>query len=234
MKKLALTVLATISLALMACGPSKLEIQEASSMSDVLIEVRQVLNDSISLYVGNVFYLNSKQIVADDMYPLHASTRDPSEFEKFTDGTNSRVDHYDNCIAYNDHVLSVLYNEAIKNPDFMSFTFLSGHGEDPEKGITHEVSKFTWHMAHIPLLTIFSDKFAQNHPEIIATLNEHNNSYWTSDLLYNTMITLMGIKNSPDERPDFDIASPDYNMTPDKLTVVEGTYSVKDDDIDKN
>ena len=50
MKKLALTVLATISLALMACGPSKLEIQEASSMSDVLIEVRQVLNDSISLY----------------------------------------------------------------------------------------------------------------------------------------------------------------------------------------
>jgi hypothetical protein len=84
MKKLALTVLATISLALMACGPSKLEIQEASSMSDVLIEVRQVLNDSISLYVGNVFYLNSKQIVADDMYPLHASTRDPSEFEKLT------------------------------------------------------------------------------------------------------------------------------------------------------
>ena len=84
MKKLALTVLATISLALMACGPSKLEIREASSMSDVLIEVRQVLNDSISLYVGNVFYLNSKQIVADDMYPLHASTRDPSEFEKLT------------------------------------------------------------------------------------------------------------------------------------------------------
>lgn len=84
MKKLALTVFATISLALMACGPSKLEIQEASSMSDVLIEVRQVLNDSISLYVGNVFYLNSKQIVADDMYPLHASTRDPSEFEKLT------------------------------------------------------------------------------------------------------------------------------------------------------
>ena len=173
-----------------------------------------------------IFHLMGCHAVYTDRYP--------SEFEKFTDGTNSRVDHYDNCIAYNDHVLSVLYNEAIKNPDFMSFTFLSDHGEDPEKGITHEVSKFTWHMAHIPLLTIFSDKFAQNHPEIIATLNEHNNSYWTSDLLYNTMITLMGIKNSPDERPDFDIASPDYNMTQDKLTVVEGTYSVKDDDIDKN
>lgn len=84
MKKLFLVALATISLAFMACGPSKIQMQEASSMSDVLIEVRQVLNDSISLYVGNVLYLNSKQIVADDMYPLFVSTRDPAEFEKLT------------------------------------------------------------------------------------------------------------------------------------------------------
>ena len=84
MKKFFLTAIAAISLAFMACAPSKLDIQEASITSDVLIEVRQVLNDSISLYVGNVFYLNSKQIVGDDMFPLHASTRDPSEFEKLT------------------------------------------------------------------------------------------------------------------------------------------------------
>lgn len=84
MKKFFLTAIAAISLAFMACAPSKLDIQEASITSDVLIEVRQVLNDFISLYVGNVFYLNSRQIVADDMYPLHASTRDPSEFEKLT------------------------------------------------------------------------------------------------------------------------------------------------------
>lgn len=84
MKKLFLVALAAISLAFMACGPSKIQMQEASSMSDVLIEVRQVLNDSISLYVGNVLYLNSKQIVADDMYPLFVSTRDPAEFEKLT------------------------------------------------------------------------------------------------------------------------------------------------------
>lgn len=84
MKKIVLIALATISLALMACGPSKIQMQETSSMCDVLVEVRQVLNDSISLYVGNVLYLNSKQVVADDMYPLNVSTRDPSEFEKLT------------------------------------------------------------------------------------------------------------------------------------------------------
>ena len=84
MKKFALAVLSVVSLALMACGPSKLEIQEASSQSDVLIEVRQVLNDSISLFVGNTFYLNSKQVIADGMYPLLVSTRDPAELEKPT------------------------------------------------------------------------------------------------------------------------------------------------------
>lgn len=94
MKKLALAVLSVVSLALMACGPSKLEIQEASSQSDVLIEVRQVLNDSISLFVGNTFYLNSKQVIADDLYPLLVSTRDPAELEKptATDILNSDED----------------------------------------------------------------------------------------------------------------------------------------------
>ena len=84
MKKLALAVLSVMSLALMACGPSKLEIQEASTQSDVLLEVRQVLNDSISLFVGNTLYLNSKQMITDDMYPLLVSTRDPAELEKPT------------------------------------------------------------------------------------------------------------------------------------------------------
>lgn len=84
MKKFALAVLSVVSLALMACGPSKLEIQEASTQSDVLLEVRQVLNDSISLFVGNTLYLNSKQMITDDMYPLLVSTRDPAELEKPT------------------------------------------------------------------------------------------------------------------------------------------------------
>lgn len=84
MKKFALAVLSVVSLALMACGPSKLEIQEASSQSDIMVEVRQVLNDSISLFVGSTFYLNSKQAIADNMYPLLVSTRDPAELEKPT------------------------------------------------------------------------------------------------------------------------------------------------------
>ncbi len=94
MKKIALSLLAAVSIFFMACGPSKLEMQEQSSMCDVVIEVRQVLGDSISLFVGNNFYLNAKQVVPDEMYPLYVSTRDPAEFEKptATDVLNSDED----------------------------------------------------------------------------------------------------------------------------------------------
>lgn len=122
MKKLALLLLASISLALMACGPSKLKMQESSSMCDVLIEVRQVLNDSISLYVGNVLYLNSRQVVADDMYPLNVSTRDPAEFEKLTatDVVNS-----------DEELLNYLRR---KSPDMMNFGIVIGETAYNEVG----------------------------------------------------------------------------------------------------
>lgn len=133
MKKLALAVLSVVSLALMACGPSKLEIQEASSQSDVILEVRQVLNDSISLFVGNTFYLNSKQAIADEMYPLLVSTRDPAELEKptATDILNNDED-----------LLNYLRR---KSPDLMNVGIVIGETAYNEIGFEEEpvVAKLT-------------------------------------------------------------------------------------------
>ena len=150
MKKLALLLLATISLALMACGPSKLKMQESSSMCDVLIEVRQVLNDSISLYVGNILYLNSRQVVADDMYPLNVSTRDPAEFEKLTatDVVNS-----------DEELLNYLRR---KSPDMMNFGIVIGETAYNEVGFEEAavVDKLTKLFQKIEggSLTLFHEK----------------------------------------------------------------------------
>ena len=62
------------------------------------------------------------------------SDRYPKDFKVFKDGHDERVDEYDNCILYNDYVLSLLYKKAAENPNFMSFTYLSDHGEDPDNG----------------------------------------------------------------------------------------------------
>lgn len=94
MKKLFAAFAAVISMALVACGPSKLEIQEMSAQCDVMIEVRQVLGDSISLMIGNTLYLNAKQTVNGNLFPLQVSTRDPKEIERLTstDDVNSPED----------------------------------------------------------------------------------------------------------------------------------------------
>ena len=133
MKKLFLTALAAISLAFMDCAPSKLDIQEAAVTSDVLVEVRQVLNDSISLYVGNILYLNSKQVVADDMYPLHVSTRDPSEFEKLTPT---------DVISSDEELLNYLRRKA---PDMMNVGIVIGETAYNEAGFDEQavVEKLT-------------------------------------------------------------------------------------------
>lgn len=150
MKKIVLIALATISLALMACGPSKIKMQETSSMCDVLVEVRQVLNDSISLYVGNVLYLNSRQVVADDMYPLNVSTRDPSEFEKLTatDVVNS-----------DEEFLNYLRRKA---PDMINFGIVIGETAYNEIGFEEAavVNKLTKLFQKIEggSLTLFHEK----------------------------------------------------------------------------
>ena len=150
MKKLFLVALATISLAFMACGPSKIQMQEASSMSDVLIEVRQVLNDSISLYVGNVLYLNSKQIVADDMYPWFVSTRDPAEFEKLTATDEIKSD---------EELLNYLRRKA---PDMMNIGLVIGETAYNEIGFEEAaaVAKLTKIFQQIQggSLTLFHEK----------------------------------------------------------------------------
>lgn len=91
MRKLFVAFAALVSMALVACGPSKLEIQEMSSQCDVMIEVRQVLSDSISLMVGNTLFLNTKQTIGGELFPLLVSTRDPMEIERLapTDQVNS-------------------------------------------------------------------------------------------------------------------------------------------------
>ncbi|MBR1600585.1 MAG: phosphoethanolamine transferase [Alphaproteobacteria bacterium] len=174
---------------------------------------------------------NSKTFIIFHLMGCHNVYNDryPESYEFFKDGNDDRVNAYDNCVRYNDYVLSLLYEKAVQNPNFMSFTFLSDHGEDPDKGLTHDYSKFTWNMAHIPFFNIFSQKFAEQNTEIINTLKNNSGKYWTSDLLYNEMLHILGISNAPDENEYFDISSVYYNMPYDKLTIIEGQRYIKDD-----
>lgn len=154
--------------------------------------------------------------------------RYPAEYDVFH-GENSRIDEYDNAVLYNDFVLQKIYNQLKDNPNFMAFIYFSDHGEDPDNGFTHEASKFTYAMSKIPLVMIFSDKFVNTNQNLFATLKKHTNKYITSDLIYNAMISLLGIKYMPRINPILDISSPDYGMTSENLLTVHGQKHISGD-----
>lgn len=69
------------SLALMACGPSSLEIKEMSSECDFTVEVRYMQQDTIGLMVGNTLYLSTRQVVRDSLFPMLVSIRNPNNID---------------------------------------------------------------------------------------------------------------------------------------------------------
>ena len=82
----------------------------------------------------------------------------------------------------------------------------------------------------LPFFSIFSDKYSEAHPEIMSVLKDNADKYWTSDLLYDYLLHILGIENAPKEDSKYDISSPDYAMKRDNLTIIEGQEYIKDDD----
>ena len=73
----------------------------------------------------------------------------------------------------------------------------------------HEASKFTFTMAHIPLIMNFSDSFIETHRDKYNVLKNHSAAYWSNDLLYDLLIDLMDI-DGVNINQDLDLASKQY------------------------
>lgn len=81
MKKLMLSFLGLLAFTLVACGPSRVQIQEMSSSCDVLIEIHHVQNDSIAIFVGNSMFINTQQLIRDEVFPFLVSKRNPTDID---------------------------------------------------------------------------------------------------------------------------------------------------------
>lgn len=149
------------------------------------------------------------------------------KFAVFSD-SSEKVDTYDNCILHNDYVLEQLYGNISRTPNFMGWFYLSDHGEEPDLNLAHESSKFTFQMSHIPLVMIFSEKFKQQKPDVYKALQEHKNSAWSSDLMFNAMLDILGISGLNEKAAD-SIASPDYNHSKDDLLTLHGQMPISKD-----
>ncbi len=174
--------------------------------------------------------LNGDALIVFHLMGSHGIYLDryPESYARFK-GKGKVVDAYDNSILYTDAVLKQIYERISSYPNFQAMCYISDHGDDPDRNVGHEATKFTWEMSHIPFVLWTSQNFRDTRPEVWETLKNHREDYWSNDLLYELMTSLMGIEGAPGMDAKMDISSPDYDRTRDNLLTMHGKRKVTDD-----
>ena len=152
--------------------------------------------------------------------------RYPKEIAKFAG--DSDVAHYDNAVYYNDMILEGLYNKARTLPNFQGMVYLSDHGEAVEEKLGHNSGKFEPVMAKIPLYMIFSEKYQREHHESYGNLLQARDKAFTNDLLYNTLLGIMGIRYKGHDELQNDMSDGAYDSNKDRFMTLYGQIKIKD------
>lgn len=143
-------------------------------------------------------------------------------------GSDNRIDNYDNSIRYNDTVMQELYEKAKAFPNFQSLVYFSDHADAVDQNLAHDASHFVFPMAYIPFYMAFSQSYQQENPVIIENLQAHRADYFTNDLIFNAMLSIMGISLDSMYEPYNDISSPSYDANVNRFTTLYGKVRLKD------
>ena len=121
--------------------------------------------------------------------------RFPESFTKF--GTPGKYDpevNYADSIAYTDYVLEQIFNYAKDKLNLQAMVYFSDHATVPDKRRSPNFEGLA--SVRIPFFTYFSDEYIVQHKEVFNTLKKHENLYWTNDLAYELLCSILDIKSN--------------------------------------
>lgn len=121
--------------------------------------------------------------------------RYPKSFTKF--GTPGKYDlelNYANSITYTDYVLEKIFSYAKENLNLQAMVYFSDHATVPDKRRSPNFEGLA--SVRIPLFTYFADEYIAEHKKTYATLKQHENYYWTNDLAYELLCSILNIKSN--------------------------------------
>lgn len=179
-------------------------------------------------YDGEILkYLDNIEVEDKTLIVLHLTgnhelyeLRYPKEFNAFGEAT--RVACYDNSMLYNDYVVERFLEKAKTIPNFKSLIYMADHSEDPDLGLAHDTNKFTMAMVKIPMWIYFSDDYLAGHDELVQNLKNSSDKYFTNDMLFDCMLSIMGAKLEELSEPSNDISSKEYNGCPSRFRTMYG------------
>lgn len=158
---------------------------------------------------------------------IYYNDRYPHEFSKWKKGANPEgIEAYANSQLYTDWLLQEIYTYGKEHLNLQSMVYFSDHGENVEKG--HNPDIFQFDMTRIPMWIYMSPTYQHAFPQVAQTLRNHENQYFTNDLLYDFLV---GLLHSPSSyyNPTRDFSNPAYRFNQNNLTTMLGTVKLSDD-----
>lgn len=172
--------------------------------------------------------VSDKMLIVIHIMGSHNSykVRYPDKFAKFS-GDDS--DEYDNSVLYTDYVLENILDKVNKMPNFKGLVYFSDHGEGIDDHVGHDNNNFTYQMTRIPLFMYVSSSFMKDRHDDYVNLLHHRNSYFTNDLIFETMLGLMGIYDSNICSIDNVITTKQYNSNINRFYTSYGKRKIECD-----
>lgn len=152
--------------------------------------------------------------------------RVPNEYKKFKSEDNV-IDAYDDTLLYTDYVVDSIYSEAKKNKNFRAMIYFSDHGEDPYLMGGHDPENVTIDMLHVPLVVYLSDSYARLQPLKTEKFKERQDAYFSNDLIFNLMISMLGIEGVPKFENELDLLSEEYDINAVSLKLMYGKNTLE-------
>lgn len=188
-------------------------------------------------YLQKVDPNNRRQLIVIHLMGSHVSYWDryPGSFYHYPVDTSKErteaqvmTDEYDNSVLYNDYVMQGIMNTAVNQLRADGVMYFSDHAEQVTERPGHNADMFDFTMVHIPLWIYTSDAYMAERPETMAWIENRVHTPFTNDMLYDTFLGFMGIREIHYDR-HCDLFSEGYNKMPEQLMTMYGNIWVSED-----
>ncbi len=191
-------------------------------------EINLVQYDESLLQFINYIDPNKNNFIVFHLMGSHANyeSRYPSTRAIWGKENYTLLDGSDNSIAYTDYILSQIYDRINTRTHLASMIYFSDHGSNPED---HRYpDKLDYYTLHIPLVIYLSDNYISNNAEISSNLRKNKNQYFSNDLLYNLICSIINIESNHFNEEE-SIASSKYKYNKYNLKSMLGKLTLSDD-----
>ena len=155
--------------------------------------------------------------------------RFPEDFSRFFDEEDI-INEYDNSIYYTDYVVDRFFQHFSANTNLKFFGYFSDHGADPRQmGNDHNTTHFVFDMVRIPFIVGFSEKYLQQNDTIVSTLSQRIDTCFTNDLIFDLMLSVMGLTSSNYYNSSYDLSSNSYSINMENARTLLGEKKISED-----